>query len=141
MQPLIVPGNLDSLSAIGKYVSDAATQAGLDKKATYRLRLAVDEIATNIVVHGYDEAGLTGNILVLSDMDQKILTITLEDTSPAFDPRQLGRPEHINKPVEERPIGGLGIFLTLENVDKFDYEYANHRNRNIFVVNRPKMGA
>ena len=138
MQPLQVPGNLDSLSAIGKCVNEAALQAGLDKKATYRLRLAVDEIATNIVVHGYDEAGLSGQILVLSEIDAEALTIILEDNSPAFDPRQLGRPDHIDKPVEERPIGGLGIFLTLENVDRFDYEYVNNRNRNIFVVNRPK---
>ncbi len=113
-------------------------QAGLDKKATYRLRLAVDEIATNIVVHGYDENGLSGPILVISEIDAQALTIILEDSSPAFDPRQLGRPEHIDKPVEERPIGGLGIFLTHENVDRFDYEYVNNRNRNIFVVNRPK---
>ena len=138
MQPLKVPGNLDSLSAIGQFVNAAASQAGLDKKTAYRLRLAVDEIATNIIVHGYDEAGLTGEIWALSEISDAALTIILEDSSPPFDPRNLGRPEHIDRPVEERPIGGLGIYLTIENVDKFDYEYVNNRNRNIFVVNRPR---
>lgn len=137
MQPLLVPGTLDSLSVIGHYVNEAAAAAGLEKKVAYRLRLAVDEIASNIIIHGYDEAGLTGEVLVLSEMDQEALTITLEDTSAPFDPRSLGRPDQIDKPIEERPIGGLGIYLTLENVDRFDYEYVNHRNRNIFVVNRP----
>jgi serine/threonine-protein kinase RsbW len=137
MKPLTVPGTLDSLSAIGQYVNSAALAAGLDKRVSYRLRLAVDEIATNIIIHGYEEAGLAGEVLVLSKMDEAALTITLEDTSAPFDPRNLGRPSQIDKPVEERPIGGLGIYLTIENVDKFDYEYVNNRNRNIFIINRP----
>ena len=141
MQPLTLPGILDSLSAIGQYVNTVALAAGLDKKVAYRLRLAVDEIATNIIIHGYQEAGLSGDVVILSEIDQDALTITLEDTSAPFDPRGLGRPEQIDRPIHERPIGGLGIYLTIESVDKFDYEYVNNRNRNIFVVKRPSGGA
>jgi anti-sigma regulatory factor (Ser/Thr protein kinase) len=115
----------------------AAQEAGLDKKAAYKLRLAVDEIASNIIIHGYEEAGLSGEVVVLARIDPETLTIALEDTSAPFDPRGKGRPEHIDRPIEERPIGGLGIYLTLESVDKFDYEYIGNRNRNIFVVKRP----
>lgn len=140
MPPLLVPGTLESLSAIGQYVNAAALAAGLDKKAAYRLRLAVDEIASNIIIHGYNEAGLTGDVLVLSEMDDQTLTITLEDTSAPFDSRSLGRPDQLDKPVEERPIGGLGIYLTIQNVDKFDYEYVDNRNRNIFIVKRNTNG-
>ncbi|HXV96967.1 MAG TPA: ATP-binding protein, partial [Anaerolineae bacterium] len=64
MEALTVPGTLDSLSVIGKYVLTAAATAGLDKKVSYRLRLAVDEIATNIITHGYDEANLEGVIKI-----------------------------------------------------------------------------
>jgi anti-sigma regulatory factor (Ser/Thr protein kinase) len=141
MKPLTVPGTLDSLSKIGQYVNTAAQAADLDKKVSYHLRMAVDEIATNIIVHGYDEAGLTGDVLVLSEMDDQTLTITLEDTSAPFDPRKLGRPDQLDLPVEERPIGGLGIYLTIQNVDKFDYEYVDHHNRNIFIINRSPRGA
>jgi serine/threonine-protein kinase RsbW len=139
MQPLNVPGTLDSLSVIGHYVNEAALAAGLEKKIAYRLRLAVDEIATNIIIHGYEEAGISGDVLVLSEMDHTALTITLEDTSAPFDPRKFSHPDHIDKPIEERPIGGLGVYLTLQNVDKFNYEYVNNRNRNIFIVNRPPV--
>jgi anti-sigma regulatory factor (Ser/Thr protein kinase) len=141
MKPLTVPGTLDSLSKIGQYVNTAAQAADLDKKVSYHLRMAVDEIATNIIVHGYDEAGMTGDVLVLSEMDDQTLTITLEDTSAPFDPRKLGRPDQLDLPVEERPIGGLGIYLTIQNVDKFDYEYVDHHNRNIFIINRSPSGA
>ena len=138
MEPLTVPGTLDSLSAIGRYVLDAASAAGLDKKAAYRLRQAVDEIATNVFVHGYQEAGRTGDVSVQAKLDQKTLTITLEDMSAPFDPRSLPRPKQIDLPLEERPVGGLGIFLAMENVDQFEYEYVGNRNRNILVMNRPQ---
>lgn len=138
MEPLTVPGILDSLSAIGQYVNAASTAAGLEKKVAYRLRLAVDEVATNSIIHGYQESGLTGDVVVFSEITEKTLTIIVEDTAPPFDLRDLSeRPEHIDKPAEDRPIGGLGVYLTIQNVDKFDYEYVNNRNRNIFIVNRP----
>ena len=142
MEPLTVPGILDSLSAIGQYVNAAALAAGLDKKVSYRLRLAVDEIATNSIIHGYEESGLTGDVVVYSEILPDTLTIIVEDTAPPFDLRTLAeRPDHIDKPVEDRPIGGLGVYLTIQNVDKFDYEYVNNRNRNIFIVNRPQSVA
>lgn len=141
MKSLIVPGNLDSLKAIRHYVIEAAAQVGLDKKVAYRLQLSVDEIATNIIVHGYEQAGKTGTVTVQAEINQDTLTVTLEDSSAPFDPRPLERPEHINKPIKERPIGGLGVYLAMENVDKFEYEYVNNRNRNIFIIKRPSNDA
>ncbi|HEY9797793.1 MAG TPA: ATP-binding protein, partial [Leptolyngbyaceae cyanobacterium] len=60
MKNLTVAGTLDSLDAIAKYVMAVAAATGLDKKTSYNLRLAVDEIATNIIIHGYEEAGREG---------------------------------------------------------------------------------
>ncbi len=139
MEPLAVPAVLDSLSTIGRYVLEAAQAAGLDKRAAYRLRLAVDEIATNIIVHGYAEAGRTGEVLVRADLDEETLAVALEDTAQPFDPRLKERPSQIDMPIEERPIGGLGVFLAVEGVDRFDYEYVGNRNRNIFVMKRPQQ--
>jgi serine/threonine-protein kinase RsbW len=136
MKPITVPGTLASLSLLRDYARAAAAEAGLDKKRTYRLELAVDEIATNIVNHGYQEAGLTGDVVARATITAHALTIVLEDTAVPFDPRRLTRPEQIDLPIAERPIGGLGIYLAIENVDEFRYEYVDSHNRNIFVVNR-----
>ena len=59
MDGLTVGATLESLSAIGAFIRDAAAEAGLDSRAAYRLRLAVDEMATNIIVHGrpFDHSG------------------------------------------------------------------------------------
>lgn len=139
MQSLSVPGTLDSLGAIADFVKAAAAEAGLDKKATYQLRLAVDEIATNVIVHGYEEAGLEGVVNLTYEVDEKTLMFAIEDTGAAYDPYQHNLPEDgdFHQPLEERQIGGLGIYLVLKGVDKFIYEREGDRNRNTFVMNRP----
>ena len=137
MEPLTLPGTFDSLKPIRDYVTVAASAAGLGQKETYRLCLAVDEIATNIVTHGYNKVGIAGDILVQARVDEENLTITLEDTAAPFDPRGKGRPDQIDAPPEERPIGGLGVFLAMGGVDEFQYEYVHKQNRNIFVMRRP----
>jgi anti-sigma regulatory factor (Ser/Thr protein kinase) len=135
MEPLTVPGTLDSLGPVADYVKMAAAEAGLDKKASYRLRLAVDEIATNIVTHGYAEAGREGNLTLQADIDRKVLTISIEDTGVAYEP-QIQPPDGLDSPLEERQIGGLGVYLAIQNVDKFHYERAGGRNRHTFIVTR-----
>jgi anti-sigma regulatory factor (Ser/Thr protein kinase) len=113
-----------------------AKEVGLDKKITYRLRLAVDEIATNAIVHGYDEAGLDGVLNIRTDIDETTVKIILEDEGNPFDPRRAPPPTHKDLPMEQRPIGGLGVYLTLKGVDEFLYERDGKWNRNIFIVYR-----
>ncbi len=138
MEPLTVPGNLDSLEAIAQYVIAAAAEAGLDKKASYKLRLAVDEIATNIIIYGYEEANCEGVLDLRADIDEQSLTISIEDTGLAFDPLEKLplEEETLDQPLEERPIGGLGLYLAIKGVDRFCYERVGESNRNILVVNR-----
>jgi serine/threonine-protein kinase RsbW len=138
VETLTVDGKLESLSAIAQYVMTAAATAGLDKKAAYRLRLAVDEIATNIILHGYEEAGLTGTVEISAEIQDQHLKLLLEDGAIAYDPTiEHQAPQDLNLPLADRPIGGLGVFLALDGVDRFAYEYVNGHNRNILVVNLP----
>lgn len=140
MKPLCLPATLDSLDEIGKYIVAASTEAGLENKSTYGLRLAVDEIATNIITHGYEEAGKTGSITISETVTDTALTVVIEDTGIPFDPlsKTLPSEDELNLPLEERNIGGLGIFLVLKGVDNFSYEFVAGKNRNIFVMSRPE---
>jgi serine/threonine-protein kinase RsbW len=136
MNTLKVAGNLESLEAIARYINDAASKAGLDKKAAYRLRSAVDEIATNIIMYGYQALGIQGDITLNIQIDDRTLTVSMEDTGAVYDPTLHQQPEDLKKPLEERNIGGLGIYLAIQGVDRFLYERKSDRNQNIFVVNR-----
>ena len=139
MDPLILPGELDSLGPIGRYVLDAATAAGLDRSTAYKLRLAVDEIATNAVIHGYQEGNISGQVVVSATIDDGALTIAVEDTARPFDPAASALPseEELDLPLEEREMGGLGVLLAREGVHDFRYERVDGRNRSIFIVHRP----
>ena len=71
------------------------------------------------------------------DVDRRagiVLEVVLEDSSPAFDPFSRESPDDLDSPLEERDVGGLGIFLAGANVDEFRYEHVAGRNRNIFVM-------
>ncbi|MEA5597351.1 ATP-binding protein [Rivularia sp. UHCC 0363] len=142
MQPLTVPGKLDSLKPIAEFVAAAAAQIGLDKKAAYRLRLAVDEIATNIILHGYEESDCEGDIWISAATDGPQLEIILEDDATLYDPQQAQSVEtaELQRPLAERQIGGLGVYLAIQGVDQFRYERVGNRNRNIFKVTRANMG-
>ena len=132
-----IPANLSALSDIRRLVHQACQKVGLGETATYRLILAVDEIATNIITHGYEEQGLTGDIVVSIEQTDRDLIVTLKDTGVAYDPRTRGIPtaEDLGKPLEDREIGGLGIFLALQDVDHFDYQRRDNVNCNIFGIN------
>ncbi len=136
MQSLILSGSFDSLDTLSEYVLAVASNAKLDKKATYRLRLAVDEIATNIISYGYEAVGKQGDIHLNADIDDNAVTICLEDTGIPYDPIREGTPDDLDKPLEARKIGGLGVYLAIQGVDRFTYERVGDRNRNILVVYR-----
>jgi anti-sigma regulatory factor (Ser/Thr protein kinase) len=138
LSPLTVPGTLDSLKPIRDYVINATATAGLNKVLANRLRLAVDEIVTNSIVHGYDEAGIEGDIRIEAAIDDERLTIVVEDSGPHYDPTQHHMPteEDLSSPLDTRDIGGLGIYLAVNSIDEFHFEHVNNRNRNIFVMYR-----
>ncbi|MEB3289788.1 MAG: ATP-binding protein [Leptolyngbya sp.] len=137
MEQLTVPGELASLKLIAEFVLAEASKAGLDKKAAYRLRLAIDEIATNIILYGFQESSQEGELQLFSTTDQGKLEIAIEDSAIPFDPisaRQVEATE-LTRPLEERQVGGLGVYLAIQGVDQFRYERVRDRNRNTFVMN------
>jgi len=130
------PGTLDSLEAIRTFVGDAAARAGLDSGAVYRLALAVDEVATNVVMHGYEENNCSGSIEVDSAIEDGALVVRMFDTSPAYTPDDHEvLQEDLARALEDREPGGLGLFLTVQSVDEFRYERRDGRNVHDFRVN------
>jgi anti-sigma regulatory factor (Ser/Thr protein kinase) len=136
----IFQGTLDALEPIRKYVEATAHSAGLDSSASYRLCLAVDEIATNIIVHGYQEAGLKGDLKVRATVEKNNLVIELEDHGQIYDPDfdPAGKFNDLHRGLESRKIGGLGIFLARNGVDQIQYRVTDHGNVHRFLVRLPR---
>ena len=142
---LTVPATLDSLAEIAAFVLAAADDAGLGRQSRYRLRLAVNELATNTIVYGFPDrpaaATAAGSapptIDVRAESADDTLTVILEDAGVPFDLRQVPAPQDLDLPAEERQVGGLGVYLVLGGVNRFAFERVGDRNRNILVMNRP----
>jgi anti-sigma regulatory factor (Ser/Thr protein kinase) len=140
MSQLVVPAALESLAAVSEFVKEVAATAALDRRAAYGLRLAVIELVTNTITHGYIEANLSGTINLQANLDDQALTLVLEDTAIPYDPSQTATPDDLDRPAEEREVGGLGVYLALEQVDAYRYERVGDRNRSVLVMNRPGGG-
>jgi len=136
----IFAGTLDALESIRDYVTDAAKSAGLEHKAIYKLCLAVDEIATNVVLHGYEEAGLNGDLKIDAALENDTLVIRLEDHGKAYDPNFHAVPDanDLAQQLEQREIGGLGIYLALDGVDDLQYSTTENGNVHRFIVRLPR---
>lgn len=132
---LTVPAELGSLKAILDFAAQAGTQSGLPKESMYHLRLAVEELAVNIIQHGYKGKG--GEIKIQIQRDPTNLAITLIDSAPPFDPAQQAKPDHLDDSADVRPLGGVGIYLALENADEYHYEYADGHNYTTVIFSRP----
>ncbi|MBF2055919.1 MAG: ATP-binding protein [Cyanobacterium sp. T60_A2020_053] len=138
MNKLTVSAHLDSLKTIAEYVVKVAKSADLEKKATYKLRLAVDELATNIINYAYiyKNAESEKIIELESKVSDHAVIITVIDNGIPFDSTKKleSESETIKKPIEERGIGGLGIFLAFDGVDDFTYQRLDGHNVNILTV-------
>jgi serine/threonine-protein kinase RsbW len=115
---LHISAELHNLAAIRCFVEDNAIAFNADQTAADELVCAVDECATNIIVHGY--RGQPGTIEIEMKRDDAALIVYLRDHAPLFDPT--GRPSpDLSQPLEGRPPGGFGIYLTRQSVDNMLY--------------------
>jgi serine/threonine-protein kinase RsbW len=121
---LKVVADLGQLSKIREFVSESATELGVDAAAFDDLRLAVDEAVTNILTHGY--AG-SGDIELELSADGSDLIVRLRDQAPPFDPTLLAPTDPGPAEEREKP-GGFGLFLIKSAMN--DLRYRNLDNGN-----------
>jgi len=100
-------------------------------------QLAVEEVVTNVIMHGYGEAG--GEILVSLSYHEgeSAMEIRVEDSAEPFDPLTLPEPD-ISASIDDRKIGGLGIFLTRQVMDDIRYRYED--NKNVLILKKKRSG-
>ena len=91
-----------------------------------KIDLAVEEIFVNIAHYAY--APDTGNVTISCKIEDGTMTVVFSDSGKKFDPLDRDDPD-TSIPLEERNIGGLGIFLTKQFMDSVSYEYAENQNK------------
>lgn len=96
------------------------------------INLALDEVVLNIIRHGYDDAG-EHQIHVALSLDGGVLTMRVEDDGKPFDPLDAPPPD-FDLPLEDRPVGGLGIHIVRSIMDTV--EHRRDSGRNILIMTK-----
>jgi sigma-B regulation protein RsbU (phosphoserine phosphatase) len=115
---LRVTSDLKNLSLIRHFLAEQGAALGAPLEVVDDMILAVDECATNIIVHGY--RGREGEIQVEMRRNGDALVARLRDEADPFDPRTVPQPD-LSLPLEQRPLGKMGIFLVNQLVDQVDH--------------------
>ena len=96
-------------------------------KERFAINLAVDEMFTNIVSYGYQmDTSQTVEIQITSC--ENCIKIVMSDSAPKFDPiEQVSEPD-ITADLDNRRVGGLGIYFAKKHMDEIFYEYRDSKN-------------
>lgn len=112
---------LESVPVAIDCVSQLAESAGFDKSALYEIQLAVDEACANVVQHAY-EGSEPGDMEITCLLEDQTLTIRVRDWGWGFDPDGVEVPD-IEAPLEERSLGGLGLFIVRNVMDQVTFTF------------------
>ena len=121
-----IDSHLDQIERIGRFIQEAAQDAGFDEMECYACELAVSEACENIILHGYGDDS-TGEIEVSVQTAPDNITIELWDDAPPFDP--VNRPTKLDPPIDDPPIGGLGLVIMHKVMDEMEYNRREGRNQ------------
>ena len=119
-------------------VSAAIKALGVDEDWSsdilFRVDLVMDELVVNIMDYGYDESDHEIDITFTSEEDA--VTIEITDEGRSFDPLNDAPEPDLSSPIEERRIGGLGVYLARTMMDELVYLREGDRNHLTLVKRR-----
>ena len=122
-------GNIDVITA---FINEELEAHECAPKARVQIDIAADELFANIVHHAYASSVGTATVRVAVSEEDRTARITFIDSGAPFDPLSAPEPD-ISLPVEQRGVGGLGLYLVKKTMDDLVYEYKDGKN-NVTIV-------
>jgi serine/threonine-protein kinase RsbW len=122
----------DGIAALTDRVIEFLEQQAVDVRAAHHTGLVLSEVLTNLATHG-GCCDRPAKIAVTVGPDR--VTGEIVDSGPPFDPRLAPEPS-LDVSLDERPIGGLGLFLVRKLTSSLEYTRRNDENCMIFAIRR-----
>ena len=133
---LTLPNDVQTIPQLAAFVDDICEALGFDMSTTMQMNLALEEAVVNVMSYAYP-AGTQGDVHIEAQANDVRLKFTITDSGAPFDPTAKDEID-TTLSAEERPIGGLGIFLVREMMDSINYERVNNQNILTLRKNRQK---
>ena len=118
--------DLRELAVAAEKVDAFCAEHGMSPDIAFAVNVSVDELLTNTISYGYDD-GESHRIEMTVRMQDGVLEVELVDDAMPYDPTRAPHPD-IDAPIEQRPIGGLGVHFVRELMDGFGYRRSEGRN-------------
>ncbi len=126
MKKLIVNAKIENLEIMIQFILEKTSIiTNDDKKIENQLRLALEEALVNVINYAYDDDG--DIIIKFEEIKKGRIQIQIIDYGIEFDPLKKEDPD-IMMEIEERQIGGLGIFMVKQIMDNVTYKRENGMN-------------
>ncbi len=114
------------LEVLRKKLKQFEKSCKLPKKCSLDINLAMDEWITNIISHGCSDHSECF-IRITLQCEKNAVTINIENSGTAFDPMNADPPD-LECNCEERQIGGIGLHLMKQKMDKIEFSRCGHKN-------------
>jgi len=124
--------NLSEIERLASTVMQFGRENNFSDKVIFDLNLALEEVVNNIISYGYQDKN-EHQINIHMELEGAELELRVEDDGIPFNPLEVPEPD-INKPIEERQPGGLGLFFVRNLTDKL--EYRRVKDKNIFIMRK-----
>lgn len=130
---LTLINDVADVAKLAPFIEDIGEQLSLKTDVVFNLNLAIEEAVSNVMMYAYDSPG---NTLTLSaDAEGNCITFIITDSGKPFDPTKEIAEADTTLSVEERPIGGLGMFLIKNIMDDVCYERTVD-NKNVLTLKK-----
>ncbi len=114
--------SLDDLSKISDFILGSTKESGLDQGEIFHLVMAVDEACSNIIKYSNSD-----EIDIKCEVEDEQVVVKIADEGLAFNPLEAPAPD-LNAPLEEREVGGLGIYFIKTLMNEVKYERYGEKN-------------
>lgn len=123
---LILHNDIQQIPQLAEFVETIAEEKNLTQALTMSLNLALEEAVTNVILYAYPD-GIDGLVDLEAYIREDCLEFILSDSGKPFDPTAAPDAD-ITLGVDERSIGGLGIYMVRNIMDTVSYRYENGKN-------------
>ncbi|MCR5654183.1 MAG: ATP-binding protein [Lachnospiraceae bacterium] len=126
MKELTVDAKVENLDEVLAFLREELEAHDCPPAKEMQMEVAAEELFVNVANYAYD--GGDGKITVSIDVAEgNSCEISFKDSGAPFDPLAKEDPD-VTLSAEERPIGGLGIYMVKKSMDAVEYEYRNGQN-------------
>lgn len=127
MKEIVVEATIESIPKVTAFVDEQLEQLECPMKTQMQVDVAIDEIFSNIAYYAYNPKIGSATVRVEVTEDPFAVVITFIDNGIPYDPLAKADPD-ITLSIEERAIGGLGIYMVKKTMDDVSYEYKDGQN-------------